>query len=224
MYPRPFVTMMVALFFIFALIGTGLYLIQGLFKREKPVENVEVQPNVLRDTTYSEEVQPEPGVNIPNIDMNVLGVTDGRQIVQAGKNQENYSSYTITTPTGWELSRGEEQNTDKLSLSKNDYVVQITQFATERTYCEFELQVIAPNPQTKFSHSAMFMGNDLNLYRRGWTQEEGEVSQEYVICEKTNDGFFFPTKYGYITATTPWPTDENIMTEIDEMLSTLQAS
>ena len=53
-------------------------------------------------------------------------------------------------------------------------------------------------------------------------EEEQEETQEFIYCEKRDEGFFMPTKYGYITSTTPWPADENILLEIDEMIQSLQ--
>ena len=217
MYPRTFMTMIIVLFFLLAIVGGGLYVWRSLFRQEAEIENLEPEANET-----STIAQPEPDVKIPDAGFQVLGATDELDKVEAGANDSRFTAYDVEVPQGWEISKDTKDNLEALRLTKNNHSLQITQFEIENKYCEFESEAVSPQPQVSFSQYSMLIGNDLNLYRRGWDEEEQEETQEFIYCEKRDEGFFMPTKYGYITSTTPWPADENILLEIDEMIQSLQ--
>ncbi len=127
-----------------------------------------------------------------------------------------FTLYLLTFPQGWlsNEQKVEATGTDKLTLTKNGYVLTISQGAGGGGSCLYGSEP----PQEMAQHFDNFVGitGVDKQYRRGTSD-----NKTFTICEKKDAGFGFPTSYGYITYTTPTPNEDTILIEMDLIVASI---
>ena len=134
--------------------------------------------------------------------------------------------YTILVVPGWNVGKEHDDSipTDKLTLTKGDYSLVISQGPSGGARC-----VYPGDPQGDFSSPFVAFTpvpttTDANFFRRSKVQDlTKDGKQGYTICQKNTDGTYGdPTLYGHINYLVPGVSDSSTLTEMDSMLGSLQ--
>lgn len=167
-------------------------------------------------------VLPTPTVQVTsptNIPTNMPTVTPkhSRTAVSAGLGTlPAFSLYVLSYPSGWtsKEEKDEKANTDKLTLTKENYTLTILQGPAGAGPCTFGNEPA----QEMAQHFATFVGivGFDRQFRRGTND-----SKTYTVCEQKVQGYAFPTAFGYITYTVPNPSDKGIMAEADSIIASI---
>ncbi len=137
--------------------------------------------------------------------------------VTAGMQTTFFKQYAVIVPPGW-VDKHESDSaakTDKLTITKNGYILTISQAAGGGGSCIFPGG--SPQPMSQAFTSFIEISGASAQYRRGTSD-----GISYTICEKRTESWGFPTSYGYITYIVPKLADQSVIkNEMDEMVASL---
>ncbi|MBP9719462.1 MAG: hypothetical protein KBD46_03250 [Candidatus Levybacteria bacterium] len=132
----------------------------------------------------------------------------------------SFSPYSLQIPDGWSEKKDVTPGViDKLTLSNGDYSLSIYQAAIGGGGCRYKGDPEQMMSQTFGNYVDITNNNE--QYRRSWN-DEGKDMQSYTICQKGTDTYGAPTQFGAISYTTPKNVDTKILSEMDEIVASLQ--
>lgn len=132
----------------------------------------------------------------------------------------SFDQYSIMTPTDW-TSKKESQTAmdEKLVLTKDGYSISIFQAATGGALCLYPGDGDFEGPSSKFEVFTTLTTKDNRTLRRSG-EKNGTA---FTICQKTADGSYQqPTTYGHISIKMPNVWTQEVLTEIDSIISSLK--
>lgn len=168
--------------------------------------------------TPSSQVQPSPSSPPSLIDFTSKKV--------AGL---SFPSYRISYPSGWAAKDETDDVMSTFTLTKGNYEIKITQAPREGTQCIFE-GVMPTGDEGSFAtdytkSEYVEFSNKMGVFRRVSSKTPQEATL-YTFCYKmvnSENTFGSPTVYGDIVYTAPSTPDETVLSEMDEIVKTLQA-
>lgn len=130
----------------------------------------------------------------------------------------SFPSYSVNIPLDWNSQREQGQDSDKLTLTKTGYKIVISEAAFGGGGCLYPGDAPSEMAQT-FSSFVEITNPNGFVFRRGTNVTSGG----FTVCQKNSTGGSFgaPTIFGHISITTPANPSDNIMTEIDSILASL---
>ena len=198
--------------FVLLLLVLSIFIYGGYFfgKRAgnivKP-EAVSVENEVIKDAT----TPPPPTVS------GTLATVLGGVSKSAGL---SFDQYSISTPEEW-IAKKENQTVadEKLILTKDKYQINIFQAATGGALCLYPGDGDFEGPSSKFEIFTDLNTKDNRMLRRSGNESENG----FTVCQKGQDGSYQqPTNYGHISITVPDNSTQEMMDEIDMILSSLK--
>lgn len=181
---------------------TGFYFGKQTKTTEEPVKSDEEK--------VTEQIVPTP--KTPTLITVVAGLSKSAGL--------SFDQYSIVTPDDW-TSKKESQTAldEKLILEKDGYTISIFQAATGGALCLYPGDADFEGPSSKFEIYTALNTKDNRTLRRS-----GDINgTAFTICQKSADGSFQqPTNYGHISIkmTNNWT--EEVLTEIDSIISSLK--
>jgi hypothetical protein len=160
-------------------------------------------------------------VSNENIEETKLSPTTSQtKEVQAG-GVLSFPKYTVTLPEGWTSEREQGENMDKLTLTKENYVITINEAAFGGSGCLYPGDPPSEMAQTFTAFVEINTPNGFLFRRSG-----GEVSngkRGWTLCQKTTGEFFgAPTMFGHVSISGPATTDAVILAEVDSIISSFK--
>lgn len=134
----------------------------------------------------------------------------------------SFDQYTISFPNEWSVKEENQTPLDqKLIIANNGYQISIFQAATGGALCLYDNDPDFEGPSSRFKSYKELTTQDARTLRRG-----GDLNgNAFTICQKSQDGSFGqPTNYGHISVKLPANWDQNILDEIDQIISSLKKS
>jgi len=131
-----------------------------------------------------------------------------------------FFQYSLKTSIEWnETSEAQTSADETLILKKGGYEISIFQAATGGAVCLYPGDPDFEGPSSRYGIFKDLQTNDnLALRRSG---DAGDTN--YTVCQKNSEGDYgAPTSYGHISLKLPAGFDPKTLTEIDEILSSLQ--
>lgn len=131
-----------------------------------------------------------------------------------------FVAYTLMPLADWTVNKTHDAsvNTDKLELTKGDYQIVITQAAMGGGGCSFpgvtpaEMSIPLTDPHDISS-----------LFKRGKAPSSVATQESYTVCQKASDGSYSTiTSFGAITYTTPLSPAQDVLSQMDSMIGSLQ--
>lgn len=193
---------MLVLLILGGLTFTGFYFGKQTKTTEEPVKSDEEK--------VTEQIVPTP--KTPTLVTVVAGLSKSAGL--------SFDQYSIITPDDW-TSKKESQTVldEKLILGKNGYSISIFQAATGGALCLYPGDAHFEGPSSKFEIYTALNTKDNRILRRS-----GDINgTAFTICQKSADGSYQqPTNYGHISIkmTNNWT--EEVLTEIDSIISSLK--
>lgn len=132
----------------------------------------------------------------------------------------SFDQYSITTPNGW-ASKKESQTAmdEKLILEKDGYSISIFQAATGGALCLYPGDGDFEGPSSNFEVFTTLTTKDNRTLRKSG-EKNGTA---FTICQKAADGSYQqPTTYGHISIKMPNVWTQEVLTEIDSIISSLK--
>lgn len=130
----------------------------------------------------------------------------------------SFDQYSIVTPEGWSSKKENQTVADeKLILTKGEYQISIFQAATGGAFCLYPGDDDLEGPSSRFETFIILTTKDGRTLRRS-LNENG-----FTVCQKSADGSYQqPTNYGHISIKMPTTWTQEVLTEIDTILSSLK--
>lgn len=130
----------------------------------------------------------------------------------------SFDQYSIFTPEGWSSKKENQTVADeKLILTKGEYQISIFQAATGGAFCLYPGDDDLEGPSSRFETFIILTTKDGRTLRRS-LNENG-----FTVCQKSADGSYQqPTNYGHISIKMPTTWTQEVLTEIDTILSSLK--
>ncbi len=130
-----------------------------------------------------------------------------------------FKAYSLSAPQDWVITKEKNSYMDNMTLTKLGYKLIISQTAGGGGGCKYPGDTPAEMAQSFTSFTEITNPNGF-VFRRGANGTPGG----FTVCQKnTTDGSFgFPTNFGNITITSPVPSSDTIMAEIDAILASLK--
>jgi len=197
----------ISIILLIILVGVGAY---AFGKNQIPSSRTPIvsQPKITQPSTSPTVGQPSPTTSTSA----VSPITSKK--VSAGIKNQFFSPYTVLVPSGWTDTHTASAGSDLVTLSKGGYTLTISQAAGGAGSCMYPSET--PVPMAQVFTSFVGITGVSSQFRRG-----SNTSGSYTICEQTANGFSFPTSFGYITYSTPTPSDLNILSVMDGMVASL---
>jgi hypothetical protein len=132
----------------------------------------------------------------------------------------SFDQYYITTPEDW-TSKKESQSAldEKLTLTKDGYSITIFQAATGGALCLYPGDAPFEGPSSKYEVFTAITTKDARTLRRSGDKN----GTAFTVCQKSPDNSYQqPTNYGHISVKLPANWTQEVITEIDEILSSLK--
>lgn len=132
----------------------------------------------------------------------------------------SFVPYQVKTPMDWVEERESQTPADeKLILKKGDYQISIFQAATGGVVCLYPGDPDFEGPSSRYESFFELQTRDGFLLRRSGNKN----GTGYSVCQKNSEGDFgAPTSYGHISLSLPINFDQNKLTEIDSIITSLQ--
>lgn len=179
---------------------------------KKPMA-VSTTDEVVEATPYA--VLPTPlATNVQNMVVVNAGVAKSAGL--------SFDLYSITTPDSW-TSKKESQTAmdEKLTLTKNGYEISIFQAATGGALCLYPGDAPFEGPSSTYEVFTNLVTKDARNLRRSGDKN----GLAFTVCQKSPDGSYQqPTTYGHTSVKVPANWTQEMMTEIDSILSSLKKS
>lgn len=136
-----------------------------------------------------------------------------------GTDTTSFKPYFFQASKDWIQENETTEVTNKITITKDDYSISVYQAPMGGAMCIYPGDEEGDFKQM-YTRYKEFTGKNGEVYRRSW-DEKGQKTT-YTFCQKSSEGTFGTfTTYGAVTATSPNPPDENILEEIDTIISTL---
>lgn len=200
-------------FGIAVVIGAYYYGKETVFleKQSSPISTLPISPTVISPT-----VTP------------TLVATSSGDIVIAKKKIDGgailHQLYTIDILPGWETKRNHtDDSNDTLVIQKGSYTLTVKQVNSGGGICSFPDSEVEEGPfvnQIPKDTYTDLKGTQGEMYRRVDTSTEAKGSFE--ICDKRQDTYQTPTRYGMILYETPVEPDEITLQNMDMMVTSLR--
>lgn len=132
----------------------------------------------------------------------------------------SFDQYSIMTPNDW-TSKKESQTTldEKLILEKTGYSISIFQAATGGALCLYPNDAEFEGPSSKYEVFTSLTTKDGRILRRSGDKN----GTAFTVCQKSTDNSYQqPTNYGHISIKMPVVWTQEVLTEIDSILSSLK--
>ncbi|WKZ25493.1 MAG: hypothetical protein QY322_03850 [bacterium] len=132
----------------------------------------------------------------------------------------SFDQYSIQVSNDWITSKESQTAMDEtLTLSKNGYEIKIFQAATGGALCLYPGDADFEGPSSKFDTYKSLTTKDNRTLRRS-----GDLNGvAFTVCQKSVDNSFQqPTIYGHMSVKMPNTWTQEMLTEIDSILSTLK--
>lgn len=131
------------------------------------------------------------------------------------------STYSIITPSDWTSQREQGEGMDKLTITKEGYKITIFQGSYGGGGCIYSGEPYANF--TKYDNYVEIQNPNGFVFRRGQNQSTGKTS--WTVCQKgADDSYGTITSFGLITINNPLNIDEEIMSEVDQILASFKKS
>lgn len=182
----------------------GFYFGKQTKTTEEPVKSDEEK--------VTEQVVSAPTPKTPILVTIVAGVSKSAGL--------SFDQYSITTPDGW-ISKKESQTAldEKLILEKNGYSISIFQAATGGALCLYPGDAEFEGPSSKFETYIILNTKDNRTLRRSGDKNR----TAFTVCQKSADGSYQqPTNYGHISIKMPSNWTEEVLIEIDSIISSFK--
>lgn len=131
----------------------------------------------------------------------------------------SFPTYQVQLPEGWASERVQGQDSDKLTLTKLNYKITITEAAFGGGGCLYPGDAPSEMAQTFTTFTEITNPNGF-IFRRSMSGPN-----TYTVCQKnTIDGSFgAPTIFGHISFETPGTPDKNgiVFPEVDAILASI---
>lgn len=178
----------------------------------KQTKNI-TKPEALNTSVVEENVAsvtPTP-TNKPSITL-VAGVNKSAGL--------SFDQYSMMTPSDW-TSKKESQTAmdEKLILEKDGYQISIFQAATGGALCLYPGDAAFEGPSSKYAVFTNLITKDGRNLRRS-----GDLNgTAFTVCQKSPDGSYQqPTNYGHISIKLPVVWTQEVLIEIDSIISSLK--
>lgn len=132
----------------------------------------------------------------------------------------SFPAYEMLIPEGWQekVQHNDVTEIDILTLTNEGYEIRIMQGATGGALCLYPGDATFDGPSAEYPAYQEITASNIILRRGG---EEG--GDAFTFCEKKDDNTYFqPTTFGHISYTLPEGYDQNMLSEMDEIVSTLK--
>lgn len=192
------------------LIGGGYYL--GRFDKEP---DQTMSPNPQPTQAVMMQGTPETSPTATKTALEIKTVTAG------GAKGTSFSQYIIEIPEGWNEKHEVTDITDKLTVTQGKYSLSIYQAPMGGGGCLYPGDPDSQMAQ-RFTDFGGIDGNSGN-FRRSWNKTGNPVGMiSYTYCQRGDDGSFGnPTSFGAISATSPDPSEKDIIIDMNTMVSSL---
>lgn len=162
------------------------------------------------NTSVETSIAPSPVTRNPSPVTIVAGLSKSAGL--------SFDQFSIMIPSGW-ISKKESQSAqdEKLTLEKEGYTITIFQAATGGALCLYPGDAEFEGPSSKFTKFIELTTKDNRNLRRS-----GEDTA-FTICQKSADGSYQqPTNYGHISVKLPAVWTQEMLIEIDSIISSLK--
>lgn len=142
----------------------------------------------------------------------------------------SFSGFTMSYPAEWIKVVNKEEFTNTITLTKGTYEITVSQIPTEGTQCVFEDPMPSKdeNPFTTDYRDTEFVEIKLTdgTLRRVESTSQIKTQKTYSFCYLSSEPkaiYGAPTRYGFISYTTPATQDAATLAEMDLITKTLKA-
>jgi len=174
---------------------------------------------IVKPEAINTETSSEPTVVLPTLSptpSNLITIVAG-VAKSAGL---SFDQYSLQTSGDW-ISKKESQTAmdETLTLSKEGSEIKIFQAATGGALCLYPNDAEFEGPSSKFEVYTTLTTKDNRTFRRS-----GELNgTTFTICQKSIDNSYQqPTNYGHISVKLPANYSNEVLVEIDSILSSLK--
>lgn len=219
--------MIISIILIIIFIGIGAYLLgeNGSFSRENSVsqqQSVTVVPTVQSSIQIIPINQPVSTASPVPTSIS-LPITSGTKVNAGGFG--SFPKYTIMIPQGWQQNETINNFQDLLTIIKGgQYQLQINQASMENDSCSYPGITPEPMSEQYTTFVPLAYNGDPNYYRRSKSQipyPNGE--DQYAICQKIDfNPYSTVTTFGSILYMAPTTPDQQTLTEMDQMVQSMQ--
>lgn len=203
----------IAIIIIVVLVGGGMLLGKSMNKpaqtNEEPVEEEVGQTTDTNETQTKLPVNPEP------TNQEFITFKGG-----LGGDATSFKQYSFQASKDWTQNIETTEVTDKLTLTNGEYSISIYQAPMGGSMCIYPGEEEG-NFKQMYEKYKEITGKNGEVYRRSWDENADNVT--YTFCQKSDGTFGTFTTFGGVTATSPNPADEKMLTEIDAIISSLEA-
>lgn len=186
------------------LIGTGAFY---LGKQTKEGASITPTPTVYQNQNTESTNNPTP-------------TKSGQKEVTAG-GILSFPAYTLLLPEAWTSEREQGQDSDKLTLTKLNYKITISEAAFGGGGCLYPGDAPSEMAQAYTTYTEINNSNGYIFRRSGGDVSSGQ--RFWTVCQKQSEGSFgTPTAFGHISVSGPITTDASVVAEIDSILSSIK--
>jgi len=161
-----------------------------------------------------------PSTNVqkssPTVEISPVLSTTLKKTISAGNPQPPFNLYVLSYPSDWTPQHDSPSSGDKLTLTKSNYTLTISQAAGGGGGCAYGNE--PPQEMTQQFDSYVEIKAQNNTFRRGTSQQ---TPTTFTVCENRNGQYGFPTTFGYITYNTPANPNTSMLTEMDSIVTSI---
>ena len=136
----------------------------------------------------------------------------------------SFPKYTINIPSGWQQEKTTNNFQDLLTITNGQYQLQINQTNMGNGGCSYPGASPEPMSQEYTAFVPLSYNGDVNFYRRSKSKipyPNGE--DQYAICQKnSSNSYSFVTTLGSILYMAPVTPDQQILSQMDQMVQSMQ--
>lgn len=192
-------------------------LVGGAYYIGSQKNNIVVAPSPSPSASTSPAGQSDLRGATPSASTTPTPTKTATKNVTAGDNIGIFLPYRIQVPMDWEVKHENTNDVlDVLEISRGGYKIRIQQAGGEGSNCNYGTPKNEPFTQD-YSYYKTIIGNDFEFRRSG----DSASSTGFTICDKKQQGFQFPSFYGYISYSVPNNPSQEILSEMDSILSTI---
>jgi len=175
------------------------------------IKNVPISVSPVSPIVTEAKLNPDLPTLIPQATAIPLQVINGGGIL-------SFPHYQLKASSDWVYSREVQgQDNEKIILKNGSYGLSITQGGFGGAVCLFPGDADNEGPSSRYVQYVEITTNSGDQLRRS-TPENG---QGFGICQHTQYGWGAPTLYGHMSLTTPNNPTQEMLREIDEILTSL---
>ncbi len=146
------------------------------------------------------------------------------QLISAG-GVLNLKAYTISVPTGWNVTHTIKPNFDEVAISKDGYTINIWEVAGDGGVCSYpDNNVTTGVTSGYFATFTQITDQNGAVYRRGLASvPAGSVGMKYSLCQLQQAVFRSITSYGSLFYNTPKNPTNTMLLQMDAIIATIKA-